>query len=356
MVGAEESIPNDVLRTKNEVSSPFQPGDPTSPPRSQSSASDNISINSQTTEQDDHDQRDMAGLEVTRTPTQTIISFRPSDPEHPNNWRTKWKVLVVAGGLMSVMNSTLCSSLPTGAVDEMAKYFDIKSSEQLVLPISIFLIGYVVGPLLCGPLSENFGRKPVMTIAFFFYTVWMLGCALAPTWPAFLIFRWLAGTAASAPIAIVGALYADIFGDPRKRGVAMASFMGATTFGPVLGPIVSGFLSPITWRWTYWFGLIFAGATWPFLIFMPETYVPVLIAQKAKKIRRETGNTRIIASSELQKKSFRYVMTIVMTRPFRMLIHESIVTFTCMYVTLAFAIFYLFFEVRSSKSYHHDSD
>ena len=257
---------------------------------------------------------------------------------------------------MSVMNSTLCSSLPSGAVDEMAAYFNIKSSEQLVLPISIFLIGYVVGPLLCGPLSEHFGRRPVMTIAFFFYTVWMLGCALAPTWPAFLIFRWLEGIAASAPVAVVGGLYADIFGDPRKRGVAMASFMGATTFGPVLGPITSGFLSPITWRWTYWFGLIFAGATWPFLIFMPETYVPVLIAKKARKIRKETGNARIIANSELQKKSFRYVMTIVMTRPFRMLIHESIVTLTCMYLTLAYAIFYLFFEVSSAKSYYHDRD
>ena len=149
---------------------------------------------------------------------------------------------------------------------------------------------------------------------------------------------------ASAPIAIVGGLYADIFGNPRKRGVAMAVFMGATTFGPVLGPLASGFIATVSWRWCFWLGLILAGITLPFLLIMPETYVPVLIARKAARIRRETGNLSIIASSELERKSVQHVITVVMTRPFRMLIHESIVMLTCMYCALAYAIFYLYFE------------
>ena len=60
---------------------------------------------------------------------------------------------------MSVINSTLASSLPSGGIDEIANDFGITNQLQLVLPISIFLIGYVLGPIVCGPLSENFGRK-----------------------------------------------------------------------------------------------------------------------------------------------------------------------------------------------------
>lgn len=182
---------------------------------------------------------------------------------------------------MSAINSTLASSLPSGGISEMAEYFNITSQLQLVLPISVFLIGYVVGPILCGPLSENYGRKPVMIISFLIYTIFALGCALAPTWPALLLFRWICGVMASAPIAVVGGFYADIFGDPRKRGVAMAVFMGAATSGPVLGPLASGFIATASWRWCFWLGLILAGATLPFLFIMPETYVPVLLARKA---------------------------------------------------------------------------
>jgi len=42
----------------------------------------------------------------------------------------------------------------------------------------------------------------------------------------------------------------------------MAIFMGATTWGPVLGPVISGFGAVITWRWIFWLCLILAGVTW----------------------------------------------------------------------------------------------
>lgn len=159
----------------------------------------------------------------------------------------KRKAIVVIAGISSVINSTLASSLPSGGIDEIAEYFHVTSDIQLVLPISMFLIGYVVGPCVCGPLSENFGRRPVFVYSFFLYTAFTLGCALAPTWPALLVFRFLCGVMGSAPIAVVGGLYADIFGEPRSRGVAMASFMGATTFGPCLGPALSGFIATVSW-------------------------------------------------------------------------------------------------------------
>jgi multidrug resistance protein len=256
----------------------------------------------------------------------------------------KKKLLVVLAGILTVINSTIGSSLPSGAITFIASYWSIKNEQQLVLPISVFLIGYVVGPLVFGPLSESYGRRPIMLYTFILYTAFTLGCALAPNWPALLVFRLLCGVMASAPIAVVGGLYADIYQDPRTRGRAMAYFMAATTCGPVMGPFISGFLSTISWRWTFWFGLILAGITLPFLIAMPETYLPVLLQRKAGRLRKQTGNQEMSAPSELEKKGTRHMITVVLTRPIRMIFQESIVLFSCLYLSLAYAIFYLYFQ------------
>lgn len=52
-----------------------------------------------------------------------------------------------------------------------------------------------------------------------------MGCALAPNWEGFITLRFFTGIFASAPIAIVAGIFADIYGDPRTRGRGMAVFM-----------------------------------------------------------------------------------------------------------------------------------
>ena len=131
---------------------------------------------------------------------------------------------------MSVVNSTLGSSLPSGAIDYIAEHFQVTNTQQRVLPISVYLVGYVVGPLVCGPLSETVGRKPVMLFTFSVYTLFTMACALANNWPALLIFRFICGSMASGPITVVGGLYADIYNEPRARGRAMAYFMAVRRY------------------------------------------------------------------------------------------------------------------------------
>ena len=135
------------------------------------------------------------------------------------------KMFILFQGIVAVVNSTLGSSLPSGAVDHLAEYFHVKSQAQLVLPISLFLVGYVLGPVVFAPLSESYGRRWVMVITFVFFTIFTMACAVAPTWSAFLVFRLLSGITASSAIAVVGGLYADIYGNPITRGRAMAFFM-----------------------------------------------------------------------------------------------------------------------------------
>lgn len=55
-----------------------------------------------------------------------------------------------------------------------------------------------------------------------------MACALAPNWPALIVFRLLCGISASAPLVVVPGIYADIYNDPAPRGRAMVLFMGVS--------------------------------------------------------------------------------------------------------------------------------
>lgn len=122
----------------------------------------------------------------------------------------------------------------------MEEYFGF-SQEVGVLTIALFVAGYCIGPLLWGPLSESLGRRPVFIGTFVAYMGFQIGCALSKNTASILIFRFLGGCFASAPLTNSGALIADIW-DTDHRGQAMSLFALAPFAGPSIGPIVAGFI------------------------------------------------------------------------------------------------------------------
>lgn len=124
----------------------------------------------------------------------------------------------------------------------------------------------------------------------------------------------------------------------------MSVFMAATTWGPVLGPLISGFISVLSWRWAFWFALILAGATLVPLILMPETFGPVILARRARKLRKQRNDPSIKAPLELETHDLRHVVVVLLTRPIRMLVVEPIVLFTCIYLAFGYGVFYMFFQ------------
>ncbi|QPH11195.1 hypothetical protein C2857_002852 [Epichloe festucae Fl1] len=284
----------------------------------------------------------------TRSPADhTLIGWEADDPDNPHNWSTRKKSFVVFVTVMLVLNSTMSSSLPSMAIPNITAEFGTSSPTENVLPISVFLIGYIFGPLIWGPLTEHFGRRNLSVITFALFSLFTLACALAPGWESFLVFRMFCGACAGAPIAIVAGILADVFGEHRTRGRAYAVFLCATTWGPLFAPIVSGYTSTtIGWRWTFWVGLIYAGVTFFIVIWLPETFGPVLLARRAQRMREENAPPalRVIAPRELEETSIRQLLTVVITRPIRMLASELIVTASCAYLALVYAIFYMSFQ------------
>ncbi|KAH0073604.1 MFS general substrate transporter, partial [Aureobasidium melanogenum] len=148
-------------------------------------------------------------------------------------------------------------------------------------------------------------------------------CALANDFATLCALRLFVGIGASSPISVVGGIYADVYPDPVARGRALTIFMTATTFGPILGPITSGFIAVVSWRWIFWLSLIIAGVTWPILLFSPETYAPIILAMRARRVRKENGNPNIFAPIELEHRDLKQMITVVLTRPVRMFFTEA---------------------------------
>lgn len=123
------------------------------------------------------------------------------------------------------MNSGISSALPSNAMPYIRKDFSIPEGPQSSLPTAVFLIGYIVGPLIFSPASETVGRRWVMVPSFTVFVLGTLGCALAPNWAALLVFRFICGIMGAAPQTVIGGVYADVFAGGRTRGRAMVCYM-----------------------------------------------------------------------------------------------------------------------------------
>ncbi|KAE8386141.1 major facilitator superfamily domain-containing protein [Aspergillus alliaceus] len=276
------------------------------------------------------------------------IPLEPSDPikgvVRPVDFSTARKIHIVVAGIYFVCNSSLGSSLPSGAHDSIADFFQIPRDDlKMVLPTSLYMAGFAIGPIIFGPLSEHFGRKPILVTTFAIYNIFTMACALAPTFPALLIFRFLCGLGGSAPNAVLGGLFSDIYNDPHQRGMVMSVFMFATTFPPLLGPIISGFISPISWRWTFWAGFIIGGVGFPIVLTIPETYMPVL-SQVYEKCLGERNVESEADKSHLHDPRAAENIAQILCRPFSMIAQEPIVFCCSIYLALIYSILYLYFQ------------
>jgi MFS family permease len=124
-------------------------------------------------------------------------------------------------------------------------------------------------------------------------------------------------------------------------------FSSATFLGPVLGPIVGGFItdSYLGWRWTAWITLIassFFGLL--ALIVVPETYSPKLLQQRAARLRRETKNWALHSFLDEHEPTLAEIGQKYLLRPFQMLAMEPILICMTIYLALVYGILYLFFE------------
>lgn len=126
----------------------------------------------------------------------------------------------------------------------------------------------------------------------------------------------------------------------------MALFMATTAFGPTIGPVICGYVVMTSWGWrgVFWIGLLLTAPSWIMLVFVTETYGPILLLRRAKRIRKQIGHSNVRAPIELEPRGLVQMVRVVLTRPIRMAVSEAIVAFTCLYLSLIYGIFYIFLQ------------
>lgn len=110
---------------------------------------------------------------------------------------------------------------------------------------------------------------------------------------------------------------------------------------------VGGFItmSHLGWRWTQWLTLILALFFLLVYFFtVPETYAPVLLTRRAKKLRRETGNMALHSLTSERKIKISDMGRIYVLKPWIMLIQEPILALITLYLGFIYGFLYLCFE------------
>ncbi|KAK5042861.1 hypothetical protein LTR84_012434 [Exophiala bonariae] len=267
----------------------------------------------------------------------------PDDPQNPRNWPAWKRMTQVILASAFLLTANLAATMFAPGAAALAKDFHITNSTLVSLTVSIYLCGFALGPMFIAPLSELYGRLVIYHTCYVFYLGFILGCGLSKNTGMFLVFRFLAGCAASGPLTVGGGTVADVI-PPAQRGRAMSLFFMGPLLGPVLGPIIGGFVSEsIGWRWTFWLIEILAGVSFVISIFfLHETNATVLLEWKAARLRKETGNTALVSTMD-QGLTPRQLFLRAIIRPTKLLILSPIVLLLSLLCAFVFGLLFLLF-------------
>ncbi|KAL3707061.1 hypothetical protein TMatcc_008074 [Talaromyces marneffei ATCC 18224] len=272
----------------------------------------------------------------------------PDDPENPFNWPASRKAMMTTSIALITFLTPLGSSMFAPGVPNVMREFHSSNESLAAFIVSVYLLGYCFGPLVIAPLSEMYGRQPLYTACNLLYTIFNVACALAPDMGSLSVFRFFAGVAGSCPLTIGAGSLADMI-PQNKRGAAMAIWAMGPLFGPVIGPVAGGYLTEAKgWRWTFWVLAIAGGAvTISSLFTMRESYAYVLLDRKAKRLRKETGNSNLRSVLDTGRSSKELFMFSIV-RPTKMLFLSPIVFLLSLYTAVIYGYLYLLFTTMTT--------
>ncbi|EJS43641.1 tpo2p [Saccharomyces arboricola H-6] len=305
-------------------------------------ATNSSSTGKEEMEEEMEEREDQSG-ENELDPEIEFVTFVTGDPENPHNWPgwIRWSYTVLLSILViCVAYGSACISGGLGTVE---KKFHV-GMEAAILSCSLMVIGFSLGPLLWSPVSDLYGRRVAYFYSMGLYVIFNIPCALAPNLGCLLACRFLCGVWSSSGLCLVGGSIADMF-PSETRGKAIAFFAFAPYVGPVVGPLVNGFISVSTGRMDliFWVNMAFAGVMWIIASAIPETYAPVILKKKAARLRKETGNPKIMTEQEAQGISMSEMMRACLLRPLYFAVTEPVLVATCFYVCLIYSLLYAFF-------------
>ncbi|KAK4957142.1 GTPase-activating protein [Elasticomyces elasticus] len=231
------------------------------------------------------------------------------------------------------------------------------STVAATLGLTLFVLGYALGPMLFSAMSEvpYIGRGPVYLGTLAVFVALQAPTAKASGFGMLMAFRFLTGFFGSPVLATGGATCADMY-SPAKRAYAISIWGVAAVCGPALGPVLGGYVTEFgplgstfksPWQWPI-YTLMWLGAFCFVVLFfcLPETSASNILFRRAQRLRRITGNDKLISKPEIdaQQMTGREIVNMVLIHPFTLSFTEPMILLLNLYIALIYGLLYLWFE------------
>lgn len=273
-----------------------------------------------------------------------LVKWDGDDQENVRNISNFRKWVYTIALVTATFELCLVSSCWTGVNDDIQQYFG-SNDEVTVLGVALFTLGIGVGPpLILAPLSEFYGRKPLYVGASVGYVAFQFGTTFAQNIETIAITRFLTSCCGSIFLSNVPASLSDLF-DKEHMTLPMTIFPVGGFIAPNIAPLIAGFIDYyVNWRWVFRVMLIASGVVVIVVnIIVPETYAPVLLANKAARLRKQTGDPNYYGEFEKRDKNLGRAVKFYCTRPIMLFLMDPMMTLLCIYTGYLMAIVYFFF-------------
>ncbi|KNZ71569.1 hypothetical protein J132_08627 [Termitomyces sp. J132] len=248
---------------------------------------------------------------------------------------------------LSTFTVSFGSSSYSGGIQGIMSDFNT-SEDVAILGISLYVLGFALGPLVFAPMGEA-SQRIVFLVTLTTYTLLQLMGSLGHSLAILLTCRLLTGIVGASPLSNAGGAISDIW-NARERGLASAIYATVPFLAPVIGPIVGGFVaenSRLGWHFNFWISFIFGTITLCLgYCLTPETYGPVLLRRRAKKFSTASnGLVHYVSIHDVHSsRSFFHVMRINLSRPFVFIVTEPIVLLLAIYISIIYGTLYALFS------------
>ncbi|KAJ0316065.1 hypothetical protein Brms1b_005720 [Colletotrichum noveboracense] len=236
-----------------------------------------------------------------------LVEFLPGDPENPLNWSLFKKTFATFQICLLTIAIYIGSAIYAAGVRDVSRVFGV-SPVAGILGLTLFVAGYGLGPMVWSPISEapQIGRNPVYIGSIALFVLLQI-----PT-------------------------------------VLSVNFGIAAVCGPTMGPVISGFAVDANgWTWTILELIWIGGFTFILLfVFLPETSSSNILFRRTRRIRKLTGNDKLISRGELMAETMtrRDVVQMLLVRPFTLNFTEPMVFLLNLYTALIYGLLYIWFE------------
>jgi DHA1 family bicyclomycin/chloramphenicol resistance-like MFS transporter len=134
----------------------------------------------------------------------------------------------------------------------------MKDSHAMQFTLSIYLFGLSIGQLICGPLTDRYGRKKLLIVGMCLYLIASIACAFSITYSQLLIARLIQALGASTGLVIGRAIVGDLY-DARDAGKIFSTIFPFVGMSPAISPVIGGLIGyHFGWPATFIFVGLFA--------------------------------------------------------------------------------------------------